>query len=271
MSEAHDPRKLFEGDAAFAELQAGLRTARTRGPSVEQAARMRTALGLAQAGDAITKPDAAARVSAGRSGWLKLIVCGVLAIGAALGVWRARVSPHVPGLPAPRVAMVGAPASPAAAPSPGARAPEPALPAATVQGTAGSGMPHGASARPRHAAARDVRGAERNPGEAADPAAELALLKRAKAGARSAPQHALVLVAEHEQRFPHGVLVEEREVIAIEALIASGERAAAEARAARFFTRFPSSAHARRVRALLTDDSAAQSHTNGPSLQHQPR
>jgi hypothetical protein len=47
MSAQHDdPRRLLEGDPAFAEIETGLRGARERGPNAEQAARMRAALGL---------------------------------------------------------------------------------------------------------------------------------------------------------------------------------------------------------------------------------
>lgn len=74
-----------------------------------------------------------------------------------------------------------------------------------------------------------------------------------EAHAHSDPQRALALVAQHEQQFAQGALVQEREVIAIEALLAAGERSESEHRAAAFFTRFPESAHFRRLRALLGD------------------
>src|SRR5262245_34729660 len=261
MSEQHDPRRLL-GDPEFAELEGGLRSARARGPSAEQLARMRAALGLAAA-PAPSAPPApvAAPASSARVSWLKLIAGGVLVIGAAIGLWRGAVrGPHLepPGVTAPRSLAQPAPAPVAPAPAPAPTTPPPA-----VREHGGAG----ASSAPLHrTAARVVRSAAKNAAPA-DPAAELALLKRAKADARSAPAHALALVAEHEQRFPNGVLVEEREVIAIEALLASGQRGAGEARAARFFTRFANSAHARRVHALL-DDSASQSDTKSSAAPH---
>jgi hypothetical protein len=80
---------------------------------------------------------------------------------------------------------------------------------------------------------------------------ELTLLRRAKAHAVSEPDRALELLDEHARRFSHGALSQEREVIAVEALLARGDRGGAERRAARFLAQNPGSAHARRVHALL--------------------
>lgn len=59
--------------------------------------------------------------------------------------------------------------------------------------------------------------------------------------ARGRPADALVTATRHAERWPHGQLAEEREVIAIQALAASGRRAEAERRAAAFKRAFPSS------------------------------
>jgi hypothetical protein len=55
------------------------------------------------------------------------------------------------------------------------------------------------------------------------------------------PDRALQAVAHHERRFPTGVLVQERETMAIRALLAQGRAEAAEARAKQFRDRFPDS------------------------------
>jgi hypothetical protein len=274
MSDSHDPARLIEApDAALAELEPLLREARTRGPSAEQAARMRAALGL-PAADATAVDDAAhagkARVERGASvpTWVKLSLLVALGIGAAFLTQRAlRSTP--PDAVASGERPVGAvgtgPTESAPGPDsqlrPQATDVRPVEPARAIEpaGTAGT------AARRRHVAMA-VRAAEEHAApsdDVRDPAAELALLKRAKAHARSAPEHALALVAEHEQRFANGALVQEREVIAIEALLAGGDREAAERRAARFFERFADSAHARRVRALLGAPPAALSDTKG--------
>lgn len=80
---------------------------------------------------------------------------------------------------------------------------------------------------------------------------ELALVARAQAALARTPGAALSIVAEHERAFPHGALTQEREVVAIDALLRLNRRAEAEARAARFHQRFPGSAHGRRVDVLL--------------------
>jgi hypothetical protein len=55
------------------------------------------------------------------------------------------------------------------------------------------------------------------------------------------PDRALQAVAQHERRFSSGVLVQERETMAIRALLAQGRAEAAAARAEQFRDRFPDS------------------------------
>ena len=87
--------------------------------------------------------------------------------------------------------------------------------------------------------------------EEADPALEPALLRQAQDALRSNPSEALAKTQEHARKYPRGLLVQEREVIAIEALVKMGRKPEAEARAARFEKSFPGSTHARRIDALL--------------------
>jgi len=56
---------------------------------------------------------------------------------------------------------------------------------------------------------------------------------------------------EHRARFPDGTFVQEREVLAIEALVRLGRGAEAKARADAFAHAFPTSAHRRRIAVLL--------------------
>ena len=85
---------------------------------------------------------------------------------------------------------------------------------------------------------------------------EGALLHRAHAAILSDPGHALALTTEHERRFPSGMLVQEREVIAIEALARLARTASARGRAETFFARYPGSAYRRRVDDALTASAA---------------
>ena len=62
---------------------------------------------------------------------------------------------------------------------------------------------------------------------------------------------ALEITSEHRRAHPNGVLVQEREVIAIEALVRLGREAEARAAADRFRAAFPTSGHLLRVDSLL--------------------
>jgi len=80
---------------------------------------------------------------------------------------------------------------------------------------------------------------------------ELALLSAARAGlATSDVPTSLRAVERYRARFPSGLFAEEIEVIRIEGLASSGERASAHALAERFLAANPSSAYAARVRSL---------------------
>jgi hypothetical protein len=80
--------------------------------------------------------------------------------------------------------------------------------------------------------------------------AELAMLLEARRLAAADPERALGLLSEHRRQYPHSELVQERELIAIDALIGLGRDADARARADQFRRRFPGSAHLGRLRAL---------------------
>lgn len=73
------------------------------------------------------------------------------------------------------------------------------------------------------------------------------LLERARQSLTKNPGRALALTREHKARFPNGVLRQEREVIAIEALRRLGRPGEAEDRAGSFEQRYPGSAHRRSV------------------------
>lgn len=76
---------------------------------------------------------------------------------------------------------------------------------------------------------------------------EPALLEQARRALGSSPSAALALTNQHAARFPHGVLTQEREVIAIEALRRLHRTSEASQRAAAFAKAFPGSAHQRMV------------------------
>jgi hypothetical protein len=95
---------------------------------------------------------------------------------------------------------------------------------------------------------------------AADPAAteaeaetEAQLLQRAQQALPGDPAKALALAEAHLTRFRGGNLAQEREVIAVSALVALGKTSEARSRAARFVQSYPRSAHRPGIEALLPE------------------
>lgn len=86
---------------------------------------------------------------------------------------------------------------------------------------------------------------------AADPTAEIRLLQAAQRDLARAPARAYQRLIEHEQRFQASVFVEEREALAVEALVRMGRATEARSRAQDFRRRFPNSAYWRRINAVL--------------------
>jgi len=72
---------------------------------------------------------------------------------------------------------------------------------------------------------------------------EIALLARAHDALRGSPAQSLELCREHEKKFPSGRFSQEREAVAIEALVHLGRRDEAAKRWSSFQSRFPGSSH----------------------------
>lgn len=89
------------------------------------------------------------------------------------------------------------------------------------------------------------------PAPESDPEAELALIRSAQDALGTSPATALARTDEHRRRFGDGVLAQEREVVAIDALVRLGREAEARGRAEAFHRRWPRSAHGRRVDVLV--------------------
>jgi hypothetical protein len=75
------------------------------------------------------------------------------------------------------------------------------------------------------------------------------LLEQARSSLKSDPARALSRANEARTRYPRGVLVQEREVLAIQALRRLGRGAEADTRAAAFAKAFPGSAFQRKLNA----------------------
>jgi hypothetical protein len=158
---------------------------------------------------------------------------GIVAI-AALGVWLAANRAAPPAAPEARTSIAAPPrlAAPQPAPRPATSVPRaPAVPEPE--------RPRAARPAPASAAARD------------DLAEEVRILRAAEQSLASSPGESLRLGEEHRRRFPRGTLAQEREVVAIDALVRLGRMDAARTRAERFGQSYPGSSHAARVEALV--------------------
>jgi hypothetical protein len=154
--------------------------------------------------------------------------------------------------------VVPAPATPPIAP---ALAIAPAAPPAITTAVPSPVEPQPAVKRPRRERSHPEPRAESVSAEA-----ELALLQRAQATLDRDPSAALALAEQHARLYPRGMFTQEREILAIEALLKLRQRPVALARARTFVARFPESAHSRRVRALLDRSQPI----NSPASDHTP-
>jgi hypothetical protein len=113
--------------------------------------------------------------------------------------------------------------------------------------------------RPAKASAASPAAGVENPAPAPSISEELELLRGAQQRLnRGEPAAALSLLSEHAQRFPSGVLWEEREASRVFALCRMGSREAARALAEKFIRRAPGSPFVERVRAACPEPSPSK-------------
>jgi hypothetical protein len=107
--------------------------------------------------------------------------------------------------------------------------------------------------------------AHADPAVAPDPAAEIVLITRAQGLIERQPVAALAVLLEHAQRFPHGLLAEERDVLRFDAERTLGHSVQALADAQAFLQQHPGSTQARRIeRWLAAQQNAATLHNLEP-------
>jgi hypothetical protein len=133
--------------------------------------------------------------------------------------------------------------------------PEPTVPAAPARPSSGAAP----SAEPDVALRTSSARPKPSPSLVAEGPTELELLREAQRLQASEPAAALAVVARHLRLFPSGILAQEREVVAINALMRLGQREAARARAAAFLRQYPGSVHAQRIQELVGGSAAASS------------
>ncbi len=212
-----------------------------RVPALTPEARARMAARVAKVG------IAGGAVAAGAWAWKGLFGVGVMGLATVVfvGVTRhgAPVSQPVHAPEVVAAPHVAAPAVPVAAPS----AP------VTLDVVAASAPPRVVqSPTPapvvRPAPSAHVVSANAARGNTDD---EMTLLGRAQYLATREPSAALVLVQDHATRFPRGQQVEERERIAVNALVHAGRAQEARARGEAFLRRYPGSIYATPIRDQL--------------------
>ena len=87
--------------------------------------------------------------------------------------------------------------------------------------------------------------------KSADVPSEVELLRRARAALGSRPRAAYALTEEHREHYPSGVFAQERDALAIEALLRAGDDGTARELARHFVRDYPASPHAHRFRETL--------------------
>ncbi len=186
------------------------------------------------------------------------LVGAVLALGV-VGVmaWRDATSTPAPTLtPASTPTTSAAPiAPPRLVEPPATSAPAEARDPARVRPSTSSSMPRADGPRDEapsvvESGAPAIAASPSGPSVAIDDETEAHLLQRARSAVGADPGAALSLAAEHARRFPGGGLAQEREIIAITALVALGRTPEAQARATTLLQRFPGSAYRGRLESL---------------------
>lgn len=232
MTEPDDPSRLFDAPSTPEGLKNALRSAKADVGNDAQIARLAGRLGpLLGAGAAVGGGAAATAKVATLSGGAKLGLAGLALAAVGGGVlWLSSAGVPPAESPAPQVVSV-APA-------------EAVKPPPFVANPASAATP--SALTPPEPAVSMVA-----PHEKPAPPAQLSeaeLLEQARLTLRSDPNRALQRANEHARRFPRGVLVQEREVLAIQALRRLGREAEADRRAEAFAKAFPGSAFQRNLK-----------------------
>ena len=252
MSDWGEPRRWDESELP-PEVREALESAKLDEPSHERVAHVQAALagalGWPNGVEAAPTSSAAAATSTGIAA--KAIVGAIVVAGAVgLGVWLTTERAHVPRgtEPVPPAAEPERAAEPASEPEP---VPVPTAPADPVA----LDLPPARTARPTRPAV-DPAPPERLTISALEQ--ELRLIDTARAALDRSPESALELTDAHRATFPTGTLTPERELIAVEALLALDRTDEATGRATTLRRDYPASPAAHRAARLITEHAAPQ-------------
>ena len=254
MTSRHTPSRLSSVETQSDPLALALRAAHGDEPTPAAMARMREGLTAALLEGA--QPRATDRPTHSAAGMRLLLGAGLVALGLVVALWPASTSP--PASPSSSVAREqtsSALAQHMEAPQ-GSAAGGDAPVVATVERL----VPNIAKPAAPRRRAGPAHGSAKRSEEALAAPSELELLRAAQSALPTAPATALASLSEHRRLYAHGLLCEEREVLEIEALIASRRVQDARAVAAAFEAQHPSSAHLRRIERLFARSEQAVAH-----------
>ncbi|MDF3070374.1 MAG: Translation initiation factor 2 [Polyangiaceae bacterium] len=229
MTDPEDPVRLLDAEGAPPGLRDALQRARADVGTDAQVARLAGKLGPLLGSPApLAAGTAGAPPASALAGKVGLGALALLVAGG--GAWLLS-SQKASAPPTPPAAVVAAPSV--------APAPVPVVPPPTPVVVAAPSAEPTTPAAPEPGSARKI--APAGPSEAE-------LLEQARAALKSGDSaRALSRATEHAQRYPRGVLVQEREVLAIRALRGLGRDAEAERRAEAFSKAYPGSAFQRKL------------------------
>lgn len=214
-------------------LSETLRAARARLPDDDAVVRIAVGIGFSPSGVA-PKPSSELAVggNAASVGALKIVGALLLASAAGGGLWAAlshrSMAPALPPAPAPAIEPIRRLEVTDTEPIP-----------ATAQ------VPYASPTSPAVGS-----------GAVAMKPSELDLVGKAESILRSDPARALALCERHRRLYPTGELLEEREVLVVEALAALGRRDEARQRAEAFRKSYPASPYSGRIRRAIGTESA---------------
>jgi hypothetical protein len=240
----NDPRRWTDdGGEASARERELVRAGRDAGPSQQQRRTMWGAIAaqvIPPAAGQGAAPAPGAAASAGLTVGKGAVIVALIGAGIVASYRTMRG-------PVPPIAQPSAPASaPAQAPLPSV-SPAPAEPPAEAPRSVKI-----AHSTPRPTAAATTEVAEKARASQLHEESEMILGARRVLRAGD-PLRALTLLDAARTRFPEGILVQEREALAIEALVRSGQRALATKRAEAFLRTYPKSPHGADVKRVVLE------------------
>lgn len=270
-----DPPRILDEEAPEP-LRELVHSKRQNGPSDDAMQRMSKRLAAAGVMAPAVADSTAARGSQHKIAYQKLGFVALVVAGGLVLSWRATQ--------APRPSEAGGHAGPAATVSVEARTAEPSEPSAARE-LAEEKLPAPAisvgdlpTAAPRLPSSPLPTGnvARTNPKLADEGSAsrggasELELVQSAQSALSADPERALAIAGEHARVYPSGELVQEREVLAVEALARLGRKEEALRRARALVQRFPRTPYAARLGMAIGHPLTSTSTSADPLDRHDP-